>query len=611
MKTKIISLILVIFLLSICAVSAADSDNSTTDEPLLVSDDVSQADLPAVTSESDVSDNLSNLTEIDENSFLYMTKIKPYLYETAYPDLDYDFALNFYQIMKGSKVWQNMYGCSAFVKDNLFGRNFDWSYDHGAEFIVRTPETEDTYAVIGTCPNSNLWTAESVEDIIATKEFNLLFEVIPFQIVDGINSEGVSCCVNVVPQNDLESDVANAAIEGKEEICSLMLCRFVLDHFDSAKKAAEYIRDYVDVYNPFLCKLHMLITDSEGTYILEFYNNETHIIDVSENAIMTNFYISGVRFNEDGSVVTPEISNGTFNAMTVNNITAHGHGLERYNLINANLDDVSTEEDVRNILKQLKYTELYNLEKDPFWYSELTQEAFNTTLASNLSEFKSAIELYQFLYSISTRDASAIGFTTHAAIYNKDELTLNIVTQQDDVEYIFDLYESPKIVANDLVKYYKGSERYTVTLLDDDGNPIEDDTIAITINGVTYYRDTDEYGSASLAINLNPGFYEVKAVSESTGLETTNMVTVLPTIISEDLEMTYKDGSKFYCKIVDTEGEAVSGASVTFNINGVFYNKVTDSKGFACLNINLLPGVYIITTQWGEALTSNTIEIEP
>ena len=89
------------------------------------------------------------------------------------------------------------------------------------------------------------------------------------------------------------------------------------------------------------------------------------------------------------------------------------------------------------------------------------------------------------------------------------------------------------------------------------------------------------------------------------------MITVLPTIISEDLEMTYKDGSKFYCKIVDTEGEAVSGASVTFNINGVFYNKVTDSKGFACLNINLLPGVYTITTQCGDSLTSNIIEIDP
>ena len=231
MKLKIISLILVIFLLSICAVSAADSDNSTTDDPLLVSDDVSQADLLAVTletPESDVSDNLSNLTEIDENSFLYMTKIKPYLYETEYTDLDYDFALTFYQIMKGSPIWQNMYGCSAFVKDNLFGRNFDWLYDNGAEFIVRTPETEDTYAVIGTCPNFILWSDETVEEVIASKEFNIWFEIIPFQIVDGINSEGVSCCVNVVPQNDLESDVAYAGKGKGKMIVSLAIVDSVL-----------------------------------------------------------------------------------------------------------------------------------------------------------------------------------------------------------------------------------------------------------------------------------------------------------------------------------------------------------------------------------------------
>ena len=66
MKLKIISLILVIFLLSICAVSASDSDNSTTDEPILVSDDASEVDLfPRAGERVQSPSSLDNASEVD------------------------------------------------------------------------------------------------------------------------------------------------------------------------------------------------------------------------------------------------------------------------------------------------------------------------------------------------------------------------------------------------------------------------------------------------------------------------------------------------------------------------------------------------------------------
>ena len=49
------------------------------------------------------------------------------------------------------------------------------------------------------------------------------------------------------------------------------------------------------------------------------------------------------------------------------------------------------------------------------------------------------------------------------------------------------------------------------------------------------------------------------------------------------------------------------------NINGVFYTKITNEKGIATQNINLLPGKYIITstnTATGESI-SNTIIVKP
>ena len=44
-------------------------------------------------------------------------------------------------------------------------------------------------------------------------------------------------------------------------------------------------------------------------------------------------------------------------------------------------------------------------------------------------------------------------------------------------------------------------------------------------------------------------------------------------------------------------------------INGVFYNRVTDSSGQAKLNINLQAGQYIITSSYNGANIANTVTV--
>ena len=46
---------------------------------------------------------------------------------------------------------------------------------------------------------------------------------------------------------------------------------------------------------------------------------------------------------------------------------------------------------------------------------------------------------------------------------------------------------------------------------------------------------------------------------------------------------------------MDKTGKALTNASVKFNINGVFYTRITDNDGVAKLNIRLRPGSYILT----------------
>ena len=54
-----------------------------------------------------------------------------------------------------------------------------------------------------------------------------------------------------------------------------------------------------------------------------------------------------------------------------------------------------------------------------------------------------------------------------------------------------------------------------------------------------------------------------------------------------------------------------AGESVLFNINGVFYNRTTNSSGHARLNINLDPGNYIITGLYHGCQVSNSIKVLP
>ena len=167
----------------------------------------------------------------------------------------------------------------------------------------------------------------------------------------------------------------------------------------------------------------------------------------------------------------------------------------------------------------------------------------------------------------------------------------------------------PNIVNNtDLVKYYRNDSQYYVTIIGDDGNPVgANETVIFNINGVMYERTTNENGTARLNINLQPGDYIITAMYN--GCNVANNITVLPVLSAQDVTMTYKDGTQFKANLVDGQGKPLADTNVTFNINGVFYNRATDANGVAALNINLMPGEYIITSSYNGTNIANTIKI--
>lgn len=160
---------------------------------------------------------------------------------------------------------------------------------------------------------------------------------------------------------------------------------------------------------------------------------------------------------------------------------------------------------------------------------------------------------------------------------------------------------------HDIVKYYKNSTQYTAKVYDKDGSLAIGKNVTFNINGVFYKRTVDENGTVTLNINLNPGKYIVTAIYE--GYDVGNNVVVKSVLLTDDLFMKFKDGSKFNATVLDGQGKPLANQTVIFNINGVFYNKTTADNGVASLNIRLLRGEYIITSIWNSYQIGNKITI--
>ena len=188
----------------------------------------------------------------------------------------------------------------------------------------------------------------------------------------------------------------------------------------------------------------------------------------------------------------------------------------------------------------------------------------------------------------------------------------DVTAMYDNMSVYSNVVVKTTIESKNLVKMYQNGTQFFATFLGTDGKPLANNTkVTFNINGVFYTRQTNENGVARLNINLRPGEYILTAInlvnSESEGFN----ITVKSLIESNDLTKHYRNDSKFEAKIYNKDGTLAINKNVTFNINGVFYNRITDSNGVARLNINLRPGNYIITTIFEGLTIGNNINVLP
>ena len=341
-----------------------------------------------------------------------------------------------------------------------------------------------------------------------------------------------------------------------------------------SENTTVYASDLVKVFRN-ETQFHATFTDSEGKYLAE--------------GSEVTFNLNGVDYNrtvgENGSAkININLNPGNYIITSINHVT----GENRTN----NIRVISRIIENRNITKYYKNATQYTV--------KLIGDNGSPVGAGEIVTFN----INGVLYNRTTNESAIAKLNI-----NLEPGNYVITADYKGCKASNNITVISKISQNvDITKYYKNATQYTVKILGDDGSPVgAGEIVTFNINGVFYNRTTDESGIAKLNINLEPGNYIITA--DYKGCKASNNITVLPVLSGEDLTKKYGTADQFTATLFDGQGKALAGENVTFNINGVIYTRLTDSIGEAKLNINLMPGEYIITSSYNATSISNKITI--
>ena len=227
------------------------------------------------------------------------------------------------------------------------------------------------------------------------------------------------------------------------------------------------------------------------------------------------------------------------------------------------------------------------------------------------------ISVFILISGISTVSANENTTDLHQSMETYDNNVINTDLEVDDNNIIqpntTDVKSDVSIDIHDFEMYYKNGTKLSGKLLDNNSNPIINQTVSININGMSYNKITDSNGTFGMNINLDPNVYNFTVAYNGSDIYNPALknakVTILSVIESNDLVKYYRNESQYYATFLDKQGNPIANnTAVTFNINGVFYTQYTNENGTAKLNINLNPGNYIITAMHPDGLqTGNNV----
>lgn len=338
-------------------------------------------------------------------------KVAPYLYEINYKDYRADTDRETHNAMEA-------FGCSSVRNGNFYGRNFDYIFNDSPEFVIKVAANEDRHASLGVATHYGLREAQMEQGL-----YDKQLEIVPNFTLDGINDAGVIASINVAPGKEDVGELTGTNPSG-EPLELPYVVRFILDNADSADQAIELLKER-NLYGTAVSDLylHIMIADSNKTYIVEFIDNKMVAEEKTGNEqIMTNFYNN-----------LPEP-------------TEHAAGVERYAILQENYDEGDSVVGMRTLMQRVKYSNAYNYSNYPVWYSESIPQSMIKNQDS--PEFATYVEAFDAIrkdyWNYVTNDIrnpanNAFWHTTHNSVYDMSNKMLR-VTVQEDYSHYYDYY---------------------------------------------------------------------------------------------------------------------------------------------------------------------------
>lgn len=373
-----------------------------------------------------------------------LTRVDPYLYELNNAALDDTFAEAYFRErfedrpprLAPSRGADNppspLGACSCVRIGNEFARAYDWKYDESVSFLVRTKASGTRFASIAVCRSPEGLTRQALESKTAPAN---LFRILPYLALDGINENGVTCCVNVVPSK-VASGGASAAVWPGRDFCAVGAVRRVLDRARTAEEGAILIAS--NAWMPSASalggySLHFMIADGSKTYVVE----DGQIFDISSNAVkaMTNFRVGGRDFLD---------ASGRVDVDKIAAYDPYGTGAERYEALTYRTLHPFAES-LREWLTAFKYSEAYFFADTPrpsdFAGVEIepgVRAKINDTL--DIEEWFVDNDIHA-KWLARTRDGT-FWQTVHSSVYDIAARSLQLVVQEGDAVHTFPIVKS-------------------------------------------------------------------------------------------------------------------------------------------------------------------------
>ncbi len=316
-------------------------------------------------------------------------KVTDYLYEATF-DTDFDYSLS----QAGfEKFRPKLPACSSISLGNFRGRNLDWYYEDGSEFVLRANKTANRHASLAVV-SAPFLTNEKAGD----GQYHQEFELLPYATMDGINDAGVCVNINVVLFQEFGKWQMKTETTD-DDMMEFMAPRVILDNCGSLSDVIPVMEKYDWFSAGSEFETHLMVSGPRSsddktisTVVFEYIpftengktfrklccisQDEKDIVLVGGDAarfyhskadvfVMTNFNL----WQFDASLDRK----GRLLSATANPV-----GFERYEILEAagktalNLvgKDSLVSQHIQDVMFTVNYSNMYNIYQDNFWYSE-------------------------------------------------------------------------------------------------------------------------------------------------------------------------------------------------------------------------------------------------